>query len=46
LCCGWAENVLRAFAGGSAADRDPAHDNLGAVREYRGDPAGDPASLQ
>jgi len=31
-------NVLRAFAGGPAAARYPAHDNLGRVREWAGDP--------
>ena len=31
-------NVLRAFADGPAAARYPARDNLGAVREWAGDP--------
>jgi hypothetical protein len=39
-------NVLRAFADGPAAARYPAHDNLGAIDEYAGDPSGNPASLQ
>jgi hypothetical protein len=30
--------VLRAFADGPAAARYPARDNLGAVREWAGDP--------
>jgi hypothetical protein len=39
-------NVLRAFADGPAADKYPAHDNLGAMHEYVGDPIGNPANLQ
>jgi len=31
-------NVLRAFADGPAAESFPAHDNLGAIREWPGDP--------
>jgi hypothetical protein len=33
-------NVLRAFAGGPAAARYPAHDNLAATHEWPGDPIG------
>jgi hypothetical protein len=39
-------NVLRAFADGPAADRHPARDNLDAIREYVGDPVGNPQNLQ
>jgi hypothetical protein len=39
-------NVLRAFAGGPAAHHHPAADNLDAIREYAGDPAGAPGNLQ
>ena len=39
-------NVLRAFADGPAADTHPARDNLDAMREYSGDPIGNPAALQ
>jgi hypothetical protein len=39
-------NVLRAFADGPAAARYPARDNLDAIREYAGDPIGNPAGLQ
>jgi len=39
-------NVLRAFADGPAAARYPARDNLAAIREYAGDPIGNPAALQ
>ncbi len=39
-------NVLRAFADGPAADAHPARDNLDAMREYSGDPIGNPAALQ
>ena len=39
-------NVLRAFAGGPAAARYPARDNLGRVHEHAGDPAGSPGNLQ
>jgi hypothetical protein len=39
-------NVLRAFAGGPAARRYPATDNLGAMHEYAGDPVGAPGNLQ
>jgi len=37
-------NVLRAFADGPAAARYPARDNLDAIREYSGDPIGNPAA--
>jgi hypothetical protein len=40
------ENVLRAFSGGPAAARYPAHDNLDAIHEYAGDPVGNPGNLQ
>jgi hypothetical protein len=33
-------NVLRGFAGGPAAGRHPAHDNLTATHEWAGDPIG------
>ena len=39
-------NVLRAFADGPAAARYPARDNLAAIREYAGDPVGNPQNLQ
>jgi hypothetical protein len=39
-------NILRAFADGPAAAGYPAHDNLQAMREYVGDPIGNPAGLQ
>jgi hypothetical protein len=39
-------NVLRAFADGPAAHKYPAHDNLDAIREYAGDPVGNPQNLQ
>jgi hypothetical protein len=39
-------NVLLAFARGPAAEQYPAHDNLGAIREYAGDPVGSPGNLQ
>jgi hypothetical protein len=39
-------NVLRAFAGGPAAARYPARDNLDAIHEYAGDPVGNPGDLQ
>jgi len=39
-------NVLRAFAGGPAAARYPARDNLDATHEYSGDPVGSPGNLQ
>jgi hypothetical protein len=39
-------NVLRAFADGPAAHKYPAHDNLGAIHEYIGDPVGNPQNLQ
>ena len=39
-------NVLRAFADGPAAARYPARDNLAAIREYVGDPVGNPQNLQ
>jgi hypothetical protein len=39
-------NVLRAFADGPAAAKYPAHDNLDSIREYAGDPVGDPQNLQ
>ena len=39
-------NVLRTFADGPAAARYPAHDNLDAISEYKGDPAGAPSNLQ
>ena len=39
-------NVLRAFADGPAAGTHPARDNLDAMREYSGDPIGNPAALQ
>jgi len=39
-------NVLRAFADGPAAHKHPAHDNLAAIHEYKGDPVGDPQNLQ
>jgi hypothetical protein len=39
-------NILRAFADGPAAAKHPAHDNLDAIHEYRGDPIGNSASLQ
>jgi hypothetical protein len=39
-------NVLRAFAGGPAAARYRARDNLKAIHEYVGDPVGNPADLQ
>jgi hypothetical protein len=38
-------NVLRAFAGGPAARAYPAHDNLGAMHEWPGDPIGDQHNL-
>ena len=38
-------NVLRAFAGGPAADQYPARDNLDAIREADGSPV-DPGNLQ
>ena len=38
-------NVLRAFAGGPAAARYPARDNLDAVGEFAGDPVS-PGNLQ
>ncbi len=39
-------NVLRAFAAGPAAARYPARDNLDRIREYAGDPVGNPQNLQ
>jgi hypothetical protein len=39
-------NLLRAFAGGPAAAKYPARDNLDAMHEYVGDPIGNPANLQ
>jgi hypothetical protein len=39
-------NVLRAFADGPAAARHPARDNLADIREYVGDPVGNPQNLQ
>jgi hypothetical protein len=39
-------NILRAFADGPAAAKHPAHDNLDAIREYKGDPVGNPQNLQ
>jgi hypothetical protein len=39
-------NVLLAFAGGPAAHRYPATDNLDAIKEYAGDPVGAPGNLQ
>jgi hypothetical protein len=39
------ENVLRAFAGGPAAAKYPAHDNLHAMDEWPGDPIGSQHSL-
>jgi hypothetical protein len=39
-------NILHAFADGPAAAKYPAHDNLGAMHEYVGDPVGNPANLQ
>jgi hypothetical protein len=39
-------NLLRAFAGGPAAAKYPARDNLEAMHEYVGDPIGNPANLQ
>lgn len=40
------KNVLRAFADGPAAAKYPAHDNLDAIQEHAGDPAGNPGNLQ
>jgi len=39
-------NVLRAFSSGPAAAKHPAHDNLAAIHEYKGDPVGNPQNLQ
>jgi hypothetical protein len=39
-------NVLRAFSDGPAAASYPARDNLDAIREYVGDPIGNPQNLQ
>ena len=39
-------NLLRAFADGPAAQAYPAHDNLDAIHEYKGDPVGNPQNLQ
>jgi hypothetical protein len=39
-------NVLRAFASGPAAAAFPARDNLVSIREYAGDPVGNPGILQ
>ena len=39
-------NVLRAFAGGPAAAKYPARDNLPAIREYKGTATGSPGNLQ
>jgi len=39
-------NVLRAFAGGPAAAKYRARDNLKSIHEYVGDPVGNPQNLQ
>jgi len=39
-------NVLRAFAGGPAAAKYLARDNLKSIHEYVGDPVGNPQNLQ
>jgi hypothetical protein len=39
-------NVLRAFAGGPAAARYRARDNLKSIHEYVGNPVGNPQDLQ
>jgi hypothetical protein len=38
-------NIFRAFADGPAASRYPAHDNLDAMREYKGDRMGAGSNL-
>jgi hypothetical protein len=39
-------NLLTAFSDGPAAHKHPARDNLDAIREYVGDPVGNPQNLQ
>jgi hypothetical protein len=39
-------NLLTAFSDGPAADKHPARDNLDSIREYAGDPVGNPQNLQ